>query len=329
MNIDDNPTNSLSILVIVGATAVGKSETAILTAKELNGEIISADSRQFYRGLEIGSGAPDKHWLESVPHHYISSEPPEKYLTAGEFSTSGMQKAFEIAGRGKIPIVVGGSGLYVRSLIQGLAPTPPACPEIRRQINQSLNAGSYNDLFSELERADPEYSSIVRPSTPKRLVRALEVLRITGIPFSEWHRNHRPASWCNKVIMGLERPRGELRELIAQRTRSMINSGWLNEVIELVRHYGDAAHFPATTREAIGYVQLAQVIAGECRLQDAIEIIITATRQFAKRQMTWFKADKQTNWLNGSGSEAPKIWAEEIIRRWRSFDIENRHGVLA
>ncbi len=308
----------ISILVIVGPTAVGKSETAILVARELGGEIISADSRQFYTGLEVGSGAPAREWLEQVPHHFVGATTLAAPITAGEFGRVGRVKIEEAANRGKIPIVVGGSGLYVRALVQGLAPMPPASTK-RHRLQTELKERGFEALFAELNAADPEYARLVSPTTPKRLIRALEVQRLSGKPFSEWHRKNQPKPWCRPLTIGLERPRRELREIIDRRTRAMIANGWLDEVGKLLSVTSKAEDFPPAAREAVGYRLLAEVLTNKRSLEEATTLIVTATRQFAKRQMTWFRADKTTEWLMGCGSDAPKIWAAEIVERWRSF----------
>jgi tRNA dimethylallyltransferase len=152
------------------------------------------------------------------------------------------------------------------------------------------------------------------------LIRALEVQRLSGKSFSNWHRDNQPPPWCNPMIIGLERPRQELREIINLRTRKMIENSWLDEVRELLSHYFTVEDFPPPAREAVGYRLLADVISNKISLEDATVLIVHATRQFAKRQMTWFRANKQTEWLMGYGSDAPMKWATEIVERWGSFD---------
>ena len=310
----------ISFPVIVGPTAVGKSETAIHIARQLGCEIVSADSRQFYRGLEIGSGAPPAEWLNEIPHHFVGSHPLDQVITAGEFGKVGREVIEGIVNRRKIPLVIGGSGLFVRSLIRGFAPAPPGSPELRQQLHLELAAGGFQALFTELRNADPDYARLVTESTPKRLIRALEVQRISGKSFSDWHRENQPPPWCKPLIIGLERPRPELREIINRRTREMIVSGWLGEVAELLKRYVSVENFPPPAREAVGYRLLAEVASGKYSLEEATVLIVHATRQFAKRQMTWFRSDKQTEWLMGFGTDAPKNWASLIVERWGSFD---------
>ncbi len=309
----------ISLLVIVGPTAVGKSETAFIVARDLDCEIISADSRQFYAGLEIGSGAPPKEWRDQIPHHFVSTAPLTHRITAGEFGKSAREIAYDVAGRGKIPLIIGGSGLYVRSLVQGLALAPPSSPEIRQRLQAELKDQGFESLFSELKAVDPQYARLVSATTPKRLIRALEVQRVSGKSLSDWHLESQPAPWCKPLIIGLERARQELREIIDRRVREMIIYGWLKEVKELLSLYSSADNFPPAASEAVGYKLLADVIAGERSLEEATVLIATATKQFAKRQMTWFRADKQTEWLKGFGSDAPKKWATEIAGRWGLF----------
>jgi len=262
---------------------------------------------------------PDAEWMVEIPHHFIGSQPLERAISAGEYGVMGRETIARITSRGRLPIVVGGSGLYVRALIEGLSPTPPASPELREQIKYQLATDGFAALYTELQNADPEYASIVSETTPKRLIRALEVQRLTGKSFSGWHREQKPPRWCRPLMIGLERPRAELREIIDLRTRAMVASGWLAEVETLLKIYGTFDHFPPPANEAVGYRLLAEVIKGVRVQSEAIDLIITSTRQFAKRQMTWFRANPETVWLLESGASAPQIWAEQIIELWRSF----------
>ncbi len=290
-----------------------------MVARELGCEIVSADSRQFYAGLEIGSSAPPKEWLDEIPHHFVGTVPLNQTITAGEYGKFAREVCIDIVSRGKTPLVVGGSGLFVRALVDGFAPVPPGSPAIRLEIEQELANGQFESLFAELNDADPEYARLVTRTTPKRLIRALEVQRLSGKSFSAWHRDNQPLEWCNPMMIGLERPRPELRENIGNRTREMIGNGWLREVERLLALYSNIENFPPPAKEAVGYHLLAEVISGIRSLEEATELIIIATRQFAKRQMTWFRANKRTDWLMETGQDAPKRWAAAINERWRCF----------
>ncbi len=305
------------LLVIVGPTGVGKTETAIAVAKALGGEIVSADSRQIYAGLAIGSGAPSREQLSSVQHHLVGSQPIEDRLTAGDFAANARSIIGGIREHGGLPIVVGGAGLYLRALIDGLANVPPSSPEVRAGIEAEIVDRGYQALREDLAAVDPEYAELVGPRDRKRLVRALEVYRLTNRTSSDWHHDQTRDSWCSPVMFGLERPRPELREIIRQRVESMIAFGWGEEVRGLIE--GDG--LPSAALEAVGYHQLARYLDGQLSFDEAKMLAITATRQFAKRQMTWFRADSRIRWLEGTGPDAPHIWADQIMTGWKNANL--------
>ena len=299
--------------VIVGPTAVGKTAVAIGIAEALNGEVVSADSRQIYRGMEIGSGAPSMEERARVKHHLFAEIEPDVRLSAGEFARMARVRIDEVLARGKLPIVVGGSGLYVRALLDGLAPMPPANPTLRREIEAEIDSRGMEAMIGEFAQFDPDYAVKVGLRDRKRLVRALEVLRLTGKPFSRWHKPSQEP-WCQASIFGLARPRPELLQLIERRIRGMIEAGWIEEIKALAGNYGGLERLPSPVNEALGYKQLIRYLKGEVGLNGAEEEIVIATRQFAKRQMTWFHADHRIRWLEESGDAAVKRWQKQIIR---------------
>jgi len=282
-------------------------------ARELGCEIVSADSRQVYRGLEIGSGAPTHEELAEIPHHLVASDPPDQRLTAGDFARRARSIIEEILFRGRLPLLVGGSGLYIRAIIDGLAETPPSDPAVRQALQDELKRRGIEALLGELQEIDTEYATLVGKHDLKRLFRALEVWRITGKRLSEWHQDQKQAAWIEPLIYGLERPLQERRDNIRRRVHEMIRLGWIEETRRLLGENG----MPVAAAEAVGYRQIARAIAGEIPIEQAIEETIIATQQFAKRQMTWFRADKRIQWLTGSGPIATHVWAEEIIRGYR------------
>jgi len=298
------------LTVIVGPTGAGKTETAILVALQIDAEIVNVDSRQVYRGLEIGSGAPTETERSQIPHHLVSIESPEHRISAGDFAREARSIIGELERQGKRIVLVGGSGLYLRAILDGLAPAPPSDPKVRREIEEEMNQRGFEALHLELASVDPRYSAMVGPRDRKRLVRALEVWRITGRSFSAWHNEQDHSKWREFVIFGLERPRVELRDLIRRRVSKMFTEGWVDEINKLMIN-GD---LPEAVREAVGYRQIRDALRGEKTIEQAKEETIIATQQLAKRQMTWFKADPRVKWLNGSGSEAPHIWSDAILK---------------
>ncbi len=300
----------MRVPVIVGPTAVGKTAVAVELAASLGGEIISADSRQVYRGMEIGTGAPEVDILKRVRHHLVGVVEPERRLSAGVFADRARRALGEIIARGRVPLVVGGSGLYIRALVDGLAPIPDLDPEAVRRVEREVDRRGMPAMLAELAKVDPRYASKVGPRDRKRLVRALVVQRVTGRSFSEWHAVGNGNRLENPVIIGLTRPRGELWGLIEKRVRAMMDRGWVGELKALAEKYGGLNRLPAPVVEALGYRQLIQYLRREISLETAVEQIVIATRRFAKRQMTWFRADERVMWNRQSGPSAVMEWVE-------------------
>jgi tRNA dimethylallyltransferase len=316
------------ILVIVGPTAVGKSETAVRVAGMLDGEIVSIDSRQIYRGIEIGAGAPSKEQLDAVPHHLISTRPLVPRLTAGDYADLAVRSAREIQARGKLPVLAGGSGLYIRATVEGLAEVPPASEAVRSEIECGIEEHGVERFRAQLAEIDPEYSQLVGPKDRKRLVRALEVYHLTGKPLSSYHQSS-PKPWCQSMTVCLDRPRQELHRLIAERIEGMFDAGWIDEVRRLCERFGPVERLPKAAFEAVGVRQIAEYSGNGGDLSRVKERIVFATRQFAKRQLTWFRADKRTEWLMGSGIAAPESWAERIVEMWNSGSISGQHREIS
>ncbi len=322
--------NEIVIPVIVGPTAVGKTAAAIEVAEEINGEIISADSRQVYRGMEIGSGAPSAEERRRITHHFVGCMEPEVRLSAGEFSRMARSVTNEIVARGRIPVVVGGSGLYIRAMIDGLASIPVSDPDIRCNIEERIDKSGMERMIEELREIDPEYAEKVGLHDRKRLIRALEVWETTGKCFSDWHRDQESSRWCKPLFFGLNRPRTELHELISMRVGKMLDAGWIDEVRALVDKHSSPVNrrgltadngtsdisvdlHPSIT-EALGYKDIMEYLRNSIDMDSVKERIIISTRQFAKRQITWFRADDRVKWRECSGSNAHIQWAEWILK---------------
>ncbi|NQU06430.1 MAG: tRNA (adenosine(37)-N6)-dimethylallyltransferase MiaA [Calditrichaeota bacterium] len=302
----------ITIPVIAGPTATGKTATAVIVAKKLGCEIISADSRQIYRGMEIGTGAPSSEELQRVLHHLVSNIDPDVRLSAGEFARIARKAVLDINSRGKIPLVVGGSGLYIRALIDGLAPIPPADDDLRKSITSRIDERGMDVMIEDLRGIDPDYAEKIGINDRKRLIRALEVFELTGKSFTEWHRDHQVKPWCQPVFFALNRPREELHGMIERRIDGMLENGWLDEIETLKEHYCGFDNLPPAVTEALGYRELIRYLKDEISFEEARDLIIISTRQFAKRQITWFRADKRYQWLEESGDEAVEKWAESI-----------------
>ncbi len=298
--------------VIVGPTAVGKTAVAAALAEQFDAEIVSADSRQIYEGLTIGSGAPSAEELRRVRHHLVGTVSPEKRLSAGEFARLALEAIDNVRARGKLPLVVGGSGLYIRALIDGLAPIPAPDPELRRRIDEEIDLRGMAALIEELRSVDPEYARYVGANDRKRLIRALEVWRMTGRCFTDWHRQTVAEQPFQPVFYGLSRPRDELWQLIERRVKAMLNGGWIEETRYLAERFGGLDRLPPSVTECLGYRHVVRLLLGEITRSQTEEAVIIATRQFAKRQMTWFRADNRVEWRELSGKDAPKKWTDWI-----------------
>lgn len=267
--------------------------------------------------MAVGSGAPSEDELQRVPHHLIGTVDPEVRLSAGEFARIARKCTIEIIRRKKTPLVVGGSGLYIRTMIDGLAPVPPSDPEVRRAVSERIELIGMEAMIEELRRIDPEYAEKVGIHDRKRLTRALEVWEMTGKSFSEYHRSQhlsdQECDWCRPIFFGLNRPRTKLHDLIVKRVDAMLKGGWIDEVRALKERYNGFDNLPAPITEAVGYKEIIAFLKGETDLDGAREKIIVSTRQFAKRQLTWFRADERVRWSEESGSGAAPKWAGWII----------------
>jgi len=291
------------ILAIVGATATGKSELALQLAEAAGGEIVNADALQVYRGLEIGTAKPSAAQRARVPHHLIDLLDPSEPFSAGEFARRARAALREIDGRGRPALVVGGSGLYLRALVGGLAELPAPVPEVRAELERRRIAEGLAPLRAELERLDPPTAARLAAGDTQRTLRALEVVVATGRPLSSWlggaSGSAAPPLAVRKV--GLTLPRAVLYDRIESRVREMIARGWLDEVRSLLAS-GVGSECPAF--QAIGYAQWVRHLAGELHFEAAVREIVVATRRYAKRQETWFRREADVEWLVPQGVEA-------------------------
>lgn len=284
------------VLAVVGATATGKSALALELAEHLGGEIINADALQVYRGLDIGTAKASPEERARVPHHLIDILEPHEPYSAGLFARRAEEAIAEIRGRGRLPIVVGGSGLYLRALFEGMSPTPPSDPEVRRLLQERLLAEGLPALAAELREIDPATAARLAPGDTQRILRALEVAAVSGEPLSAYiSRQPFGAQRIEAIRVGLTLPRGILYDRIAARVGRMVEKGWIDEVAGLLAG-GLTSDLPAF--QAIGYRQLAQHLEGSWSLDQAIAETIRATRRFAKRQETWFRKESAITWFS-------------------------------
>jgi tRNA dimethylallyltransferase len=289
------------VLAIVGPTATGKSALGMALAERLGGEIVNADALQVYRGLDIGTAKPGLEDRERVPHHLIDILEPEERYSAGEFARRAREAIAEIQGRGRVAIVVGGSGLYLRALFDGLSPVPAGDPEVRGGLRARLEAEGLAPLREELGRLDPETAGRLGAGDTQRVLRALEVALVSGRPLSAWI-GEQPfgAQGIAAVRVGLTVPRSILYDQIAGRVARMMEAGWAEEVAALLRR-GLSPTLPAF--QAIGYRQLVRYLEGIGSLELAVSDIVRETRRFAKRQETWFRKEPEVTWFSAQDLE--------------------------
>jgi tRNA dimethylallyltransferase len=290
------------VLAIVGPTAVGKTEIGLGLAEWAHGEIVSADSLQAYRGFDIGTAKPTSEQKARVPHHLIDILDPDEEFSAGEFARRADVVITEIQSRGRLPIVIGGSGFYLRALLDGLSAIPSVRPGVREELRQRLERQGLEELREELRNLDPLTEARLAPGDTQRVLRALEVAISTGRTLSAWHADSVVAQPSHESVrIGLTVERGLLYDRIAHRVHRMIEAGWVREVEELL-HRGLSPRDPAF--QAIGYRELAAHLAGEVSLEEAIEETIRATRRFAKRQLTWFRKERDIKWFSAEDLDA-------------------------
>lgn len=284
------------VVVIVGPTATGKTHLGLEVASQFNGEIINADALQVYRDFDIGTAKPTPQEQARTPHHLIDILGAEEAYSAGHFSRLARDAIQDIRTRGRLPLVVGGSGLYIRALLQGISPLPAIDPAVRSQLGDQLNLNGLESLYVELERLDPLTAARLQPTDKQRVLRALEVLHSTGKQLSTWIRE-KPFG-VQKVAacqIGLTLPRGILYDRIAARVGAMVEDGWLTEIQGIL---SSGAHLSDPAFQALGYRQLASHLLGKTSLSEALEETIRATRRFAKRQMTWFRKEREITWFD-------------------------------
>jgi tRNA dimethylallyltransferase len=298
------------LLVICGPTAAGKSSVGALLAEALGSEIISADSMQIYRGLDIGTDKASAALRSRVPHHMIDIVEPTEGYSAARYEREAGEVVERLLAEGRLPVVVGGSGLYIRILINGIFPSPPASASIRKRLKREAEEKGVRSLYERLVGVDPAYARVAAPTDLRRIVRALEVFELTGSPFSAWHERHRAERRPRDAFMiGLDRSREDLHHRIDRRVDEMFARGMVDEVRRLFEkgHADELKHL-----RPLGYMEVIDYLEGRCELDEAVRLVKRNSRRYAKRQMTWFRKEN-VNWVElGPADGAPEA-VEKII----------------
>jgi len=307
-----------SIPAIVGPTAVGKTAVAVALAEARGWEIISADSRQVYRGLDIGTAKPASEELARVRHHLIDVVDAWQCYSCGRYRKDALAAVADAVRRGPLPLVVGGSGLYLRALDRGLFEGPERDESIRGKLKKLAEAEGRERLHEMLARVDPEAASRIHPRNTERVIRAIEVFELTGRPISELQKEHKVQNPITLVAVGLRRPRELLFAQISRRFDAMLERGLIEEVRALVQR-GFSEVWPSF--RSVGYREMVGYLRGELSLDAAVERAKTQTRRFAKRQLTWFSKAPIHAWLDVPDGETAGATADRVVALFQEAGV--------
>ncbi|WP_207023039.1 tRNA (adenosine(37)-N6)-dimethylallyltransferase MiaA [Phycicoccus sp. DTK01] len=305
------------VVAVVGATATGKSGLGVALAHRLGGEVVSADASQLYRGMDVGTAKLTLAEREGVPHHQLDVLDVVEEASLAAYQREARADLEAVLGRGRVPLLVGGSGLYVRAALDRLE-IPPTDPEVRAALQARADAEGTAALYDELAALDPAAAAAIEPNNTRRVVRALEVVRLTGRPFSATMPTRellRPT-----VVVGLRVPRDELDARIARRTRAMFDAGLVEEVRGLVEH---GLREGRTASRAVGYAQALSVLDGTATLEEAVDDTALRTRRLVRRQESWFGADPRIHWLDATG---PRLLDEALALVEQAQDARRGAG---
>jgi len=293
------------LVVILGPTGSGKTSLSVALGKQFDGEIVSCDSVAVYRGLEIGSAKPSAEQRQLVPHHLLDVAAPDSFYTAGDYAQEARAAIADIAGRGKLPMVSGGTGLYLRALLQGLFAGPQRSAALRERLLRKAEIRGPAGLHRILKRLDPASAARIHANDMAKVIRAIEVTLAASQPMSEaWKQGREGLSGYHILRIGLDPERAALYERINARARAMFGQGLIAETRDLIARYG---HPPALA--SLGYRQAALYVEGEWTLEQAIAAASQGHRNYAKRQLTWFRREPEVCWLRGFGDD-PDVHAE-------------------
>jgi tRNA dimethylallyltransferase len=302
-----------NVIVIAGPTGTGKTALGVSLAKQLNTEVLSADSQLVYKGLNIGTAKPSLDERQNIPHHLMDMAEPNEDFSVAMYCEAAQSHMARLWQENKIPIVVGGTGFYIKSLLQpSIVPNVDPDPDYRLYLTSLAEQEGNAALHERLRLLDPIRAEAIHPNDRFRLIRALEINKVTGKPVPQ----EEIAKDISLLWLGLtygDRQQHNLK--LFERTQQMLDAGWLQEARDLVDTYGPDAN---ALRVALGYSQLLQVLSGELSLEEAIELITIATRQYARRQLIWFRKNPDIHWLDvGVHSfEAQKIAAQAALENW-------------
>ncbi|UCD71296.1 MAG: tRNA (adenosine(37)-N6)-dimethylallyltransferase MiaA [Syntrophobacterales bacterium] len=299
------------LIAIVGPTASGKSQVAMEIAPKINAEIISADSMQIYKYMDIGTGKPSPEDRGRIPHYLIDIIFPDEIFSAANFKERARGVIDVLQKEEKKILIVGGTGLYIKALLRGLFPSPKANQSLRQELREKANRLGRAFLWHELREVDPTAASRLHPNDTLRIIRALEVYRQTGVPLSHWQKKHAFEDCPYKVLkIGLMREREDINRLIENRVDHMVRRGFGEEVRSLLNR---GYRRDLKSMQGLGYKQMVEYLCGDCDYEEAIHLIKQATKAYAKRQLTWFRSDPEIRWVHYPGRRGRIM---EIVERF-------------
>lgn len=295
------------LIVIVGPTGSGKSDLAIEIAERYGAPIISTDSRQFYRGIPIGTAQPDAEQLQRVEHHFIASHDLKQEFNCGAYETEALAKLDELYRKHDVVVAVGGSGLYIKALCEGMDSLPEAEPELREELARRLRSEGLASLCEELRQRDPAYYEEVDRNNPARVLRALEVCISTGLPYSSMRTGEKRQRPFNIIKLGIDMERERLYERINRRVDVMMQMG-LEREARAVYHLRTL-----NSLQTVGYREMFDYFDGTINRDEAIELIKRNSRRYAKRQMTWFRRDEEIKWVDTANKQIIEEYLDSKI----------------
>lgn len=301
--------NDRRLIVIVGPTGSGKTDLSIRLAQHYHAPILSTDSRQVYRGMPIGTAQPSEEQLRAVEHHFIAELDVDQEFSCGRFETEALERLDKLFAVHDTVVAVGGSGLYVQALCEGMDELPQVAPELRERLNERLAREGLQALAEELRQRDPVYYDRVDRANPARVVRALEVCLATGRPYSELRTGRRRDRNFTIVKVGVDMPRAELYERIDRRVELMMEAGLEAEARAL---------YPfrrLNALQTVGYKELFAYFDGECSLEETVALIQRNTRRYAKRQLTWFRRDEEVRWFAPDRTDEIIAYIDFAVRK--------------
>ena len=295
------------VLALVGPTAAGKTELALAVAGRLGAEVVSADAMLVYRGMDIGTAKPTPEERARVPHHLVDLVDPGQEFSVARFQPLARAAIAEVLGRGRTPLLVGGSGLYFHAVVDDFV-FPPTDPAVRSRLEAEATQAGLSELYRRLAAADPQAAARIQPGNLRRTVRALEVMELTGRPFSSFRgAMERPVSRYRLTVLGLDPGPEPLRARVAERVAAMAEAGLVEEVRRLA-----GQPLSRTARQALGYKELLDAMEQGTPIPDALEAVVRRTRAYARRQLAWFRRDPRVRWSTLPPGPERVAWAMEL-----------------